>query len=283
MRLASRCCPTRMGNALEDEVEKGAHEDTPNADDQQARGEHAQSRELCDTGGECTQSRIISRCRQERVPREQVTHADKRMGIAHMDVLVDKGEGVGRAHYLHQVQSEPEKDDEGQPLQRIDIACQSTRRDGNEDQQHAEPKQQICWDGGIFTSTGFVGHRENAEPGRAAKHDRDYPAICKSSRLRLLRGRRHRKSFWLQQISPSGRRRLLRPVVGRYRALRTGPARRGHWWTKGIRVGPSPDLLVVTAVSHPSARSLSTPIEDDVYASAQLHCQECPTHCADAR
>ena len=107
-----RCCPTRMRDALEDEVEVGAQQDTCNADDQQARGEHAQARELYDTGGQCTQSRVVSGCRQQWVPREQVTHADNRVCIAHMDVLVDKGEGVGRARYLHQVQSESEKDDE---------------------------------------------------------------------------------------------------------------------------------------------------------------------------
>ena len=107
-----RSGPTRTCDALEDEVEVGAQQDTCNAYDQQARGEHAQAGELYDTGGQCTQSRVVTRCREQWVPCEQVTHADDRLGIAHMDVLVDEGESVGRAHYLHQVQSESEKDDE---------------------------------------------------------------------------------------------------------------------------------------------------------------------------
>ena len=131
----------RIGDALEDEVEVRAQNNTCNANYHQTRGELAQSRECYHAGGECSQSRVISGCLQERVPREQMMHVDHFVGIAHMDVLVDEGEVVGRGQYLHQVQSESEADDEAEPLQRIDISCQSTQRNGNEDQQHAEPNR----------------------------------------------------------------------------------------------------------------------------------------------
>src|SRR5271170_6768461 len=55
-----RCSPARMRDALEDEVEASAHNDTRNTHDQHARGEGAQSGDLYHSRGECTQSRVVS-------------------------------------------------------------------------------------------------------------------------------------------------------------------------------------------------------------------------------
>ena len=191
------------------------------ADDDQPGREDTESGEVHQAGGERAQPRVVGGGRKEWIDREEVLGAENVLSAPHMDVLVDVGEGTGRAEDLHAVERGPEQQDQRQPLASMGALHQHPAGDRYEDQEKAEPEEDRRIHAPIAAPAGHIGEIDRGEAQRGTQNDEGHPREVETGTL-IQTGNRGRFRPGGEPRSRDGRARGT-PGPGRLSGRRWEP------------------------------------------------------------